>query len=325
MIQHSPQTASRPGIASRLVRRWVLAAFIGLLLGVTIALKGAIGRDHSFWWAMTAVSLGWIAFLALAPWTDLRQLRSRSSDLRRLTRRLRDVTGDRRERPLRDLVLDRDDELGDLSRAVHDALAHAVAARLEARRLHRDIDHTVRRETDRATQTLHQQARTDPLTGLGNRRTLEERMTELLRSDRRGRRTIVAMVLDLDRFKAVNDELGHDVGDEVLSDLGRLLRENLRQEDCAVRLGGDEFVVIMPGLSLRAAKSIAKRLAGRFDRMPWSHARPRPTISIGLASAYADQLADASELLRQADRALYASKRAGRACVTLAADLPDAA
>ena len=125
--------------------------------------------------------------------------------------------------------------------------------------------------------------------------------------------SVVAMVIDLDNFKIVNDALGHEAGDACLAFMGQLLRSSVRREDIAVRLGGDEFVVLMPGQSLPTAQRTAERLAALFRQMPWSHRDvPRPSLSIGLAVTGPAELGDGRQLLRAADEALYRAKRAGR-------------
>jgi PleD family two-component response regulator len=109
-----------------------------------------------------------------------------------------------------------------LSRAIHDLAAEAVASRQHSRLLHRRMNDNIRRETKRATLHLQRQAATDPLTELGNRRTLEQRLQEYLRTNTSG--CLLAVVaIDLDLFKEVNDTLGHDVGDQCLVFLANLL------------------------------------------------------------------------------------------------------
>ena len=125
------------------------------------------------------------------------------------------------------------------------------------------------------------------------------------------------MLIDVDHFKKINDELGHEAGDECLVFLANLLQSSLRGGDHALRIGGDEFIVLMPGLESDQARAVAERLSVLFSQMPWSHPKPPPpTLSIGLATAGPGQLRDPNELIRRADAAMYAAKRQGRACIS---------
>jgi diguanylate cyclase (GGDEF)-like protein len=179
------------------------------------------------------------------------------------------------------------------------------------------MGHDIQRETRRATAHLEREAFTDPLTGLDNRRAMNQWLGEVLDPRRRDRRTITAIAIDLDRFKPINDKLGHEAGDHCLRFLGQLLKSNLRDGACAIRLGGDEFVVLMPDQGNDVGRVVAERLKRLFAQMPWPHSNvPRPTFSVGVASIRGGQPDSAAELLRQADEALYSSKQSGRSMVT---------
>ncbi|MGN6301451.1 MAG: GGDEF domain-containing protein [Angustibacter sp.] len=150
------------------------------------------------------------------------------------------------------------------------------------------------------TNDLQQQAETDPLTGLPNRRALEATLSTLRPGD-------VVLVLDLDHFKQVNDSGGHDYGDQVLVDFAATLLAVVRGRDQVARFGGEEFVLVLPqdnGLGLGAA-SVTARL-----RQRWAERYPHITWSGG-ASCHQDG-ADPHLTLRDADRALYRAKDAGR-------------
>jgi diguanylate cyclase (GGDEF)-like protein len=159
----------------------------------------------------------------------------------------------------------------------------------------------------------------DPLTGLLNRRGFEQQLAEeAARSDRYGRPMAVAM-LDIDRFKSINDTHGHDGGDAVLRALGEMLASVLRETDTPARLGGEEFVVLMPETPLEAAMDTAERLRARLQSLevPWRGGLIAVTASFGV-SAIPDCVPSVSALLTSADEALYASKRNGRNRVTAA-------
>lgn len=163
----------------------------------------------------------------------------------------------------------------------------------------------------------------DPLTGLNNRRFLETRLTPALDQAAHSGRPLSLMILDIDHFKSVNDSFGHEAGDEVLKVFARRVRRALRGPDLVCRLGGEEFVIVMPDTPLAAAERVAERVRAAIAREQFLITDPAGermipvTTSVGLAERGADANADA--LLRRADRALYASKSAGRNCVTAAA------
>jgi two-component system cell cycle response regulator len=160
----------------------------------------------------------------------------------------------------------------------------------------------------------------DALTGLNNRRFLETHLAQALDQAAHKGRPLSLMILDIDHFKSVNDTYGHDAGDEVLKVFARRIKRVLRSADLVCRLGGEEFVVVMPETPLAVAERIAERVrsAVERERFPIDATRAIPvTTSIGLAERGADANADA--LLRRADKALYASKSAGRNRVTAAA------
>jgi len=156
---------------------------------------------------------------------------------------------------------------------------------------------------------LREQSRFDHLTGLLNRAALEPRFEEL-RGQAEATGASVALVLyDLDHFKSVNDERGHDVGDAVLRDSAAQLRRHLRAFDLVYRLGGEEFAVVLPGVDARGAHEIAER-----QRQAVEAARPggvEMTISGGIAAAHGDAV-EWDDLFRRADGALLRAKREGR-------------
>lgn len=172
----------------------------------------------------------------------------------------------------------------------------------------------------RLQQTLRHQSIRDPLTGLYNRRYLEESLRrELARSERRGL-PLTLMMLDLDHFKALNDRYGHDGGDAVLSAFGRLLQASCREEDIACRYGGEEFTLILPETDGEAAGRRAEQIRAAIAGLRVRHMQQDIgpiTVSIGLAVHPLH--AGSPELLkRQADEALYRAKHGGRDRVEIA-------
>jgi diguanylate cyclase len=178
--------------------------------------------------------------------------------------------------------------------------------------------HALSRRVRRQNCTLRALNRTDALTGLGNRRAVEEALAaEFHRCERSGRPAALLLV-DLDRFKAVNDQHGHGFGDEVLRRVGLAIRGCVREIDVATRLGGDEFAVLLPETEPDTAVYVAARIraavsAQIFERAPGL----RCTASIGVASVA--PVADGPDAwMERADRALYAAKDDGRDCVRAA-------
>ncbi len=160
---------------------------------------------------------------------------------------------------------------------------------------------------------LDQQASTDPLTGLANRRGFEPALQLEWQRHRRLGTPLALLVIDIDHFKQINDTHGHAAGDAALRHLGQVLRQHLRPYDLSARLGGEEFCVVQSGVSPEEARQSAERLRGAdlcFGRDALG-APMRMTISVGLAQARADDQ-DPKQLLARADAALYLAKAEGR-------------
>jgi diguanylate cyclase (GGDEF)-like protein len=170
--------------------------------------------------------------------------------------------------------------------------------------------------------TLLIQAIRDPLTGLFNRRYMEETLErELHRSSRYG--TPLGIVLiDLDEFKNINDTMGHDTGDAVLKAMGDLLLQFFRGEDVACRYGGDEFTIILPESSLANTWQRAEQLREEWKKIKIKHEGNfihMPTLSIGVA-AFPDHGMKPDQLIQSADTAAYTAKSKGRDRVMLSSN-----
>jgi diguanylate cyclase (GGDEF)-like protein len=158
-----------------------------------------------------------------------------------------------------------------------------------------------------------QQAGEDPLTGLANRRALDQRLSAEIARARRERRPLSAIVLDIDHFKRVNDSLGHAAGDEVLVHLAHILRAELRGADLAARSGGEEFCLLLPGIAAEDAWWVAERIRQRVADNPTvleSGEAVPVTVSLGIAALGEDD--DRDSLLARADQAMYRAKQSGR-------------
>jgi diguanylate cyclase (GGDEF)-like protein len=166
---------------------------------------------------------------------------------------------------------------------------------------------------------LREQALTDQLTGLGNRHYLEDSLSrELARTLRRKASVCVAM-LDLDHFKKFNDTHGHDAGDMLLRKLGELLIKNLRQTDIITRYGGEEFVVVQLDSTLTDVRGRLEKIRELVKEITIERDNEKfggVSISIGIVEAH-DSDWTARKLIRAADEAMYAAKKAGRDCIVV--------
>ena len=161
---------------------------------------------------------------------------------------------------------------------------------------------------ERLVDRLAGEARIDGLTGLLNRRGFTEAAEVELSRARRSGAPLAFVSFDIDHFKAINDEFGHDTGDRVLSRLGQIFREQTRDGDLVGRMGGDEFVALLVGSAVPQAKEYAKRMRAAFAaEVP---GLPRATLSAGITAA--NSPVELQPHLQLADAALYAAKRAGR-------------
>ena len=158
-------------------------------------------------------------------------------------------------------------------------------------------------------EALEQLAATDPLTGLANRRGCEKSIAGEISRAERERKPLSCIMLDIDRFKQVNDTLGHQAGDQVLRELSAMLRQSVRAYDIVARWGGEEFLLVLPGADLEAARQLAERIRLGVQKLPIGSV----TISAGAAEFDSDY--DFEATLRTADRRMYEAKAAGRNCV----------
>ena len=170
------------------------------------------------------------------------------------------------------------------------------------------------RALEEKTRELERAIRTDPLTGLGNRRVFDERLLAEVARSRRYQRPLALLMFDLDHFKQVNDRLGHLVGDDLLALFGSILREDLRASDMPCRYGGEEFLLIAPETTAAQARVVAERIRLRFRERSQAVAAGGPqTVSVGIsASDVLEVQLSERTLLAAADDALYRAKDGGR-------------
>ncbi len=238
--------------------------------------------------------------------TDLRRAYALAEEL--ADERLRSRLDQRQDQLDRDQALRTSDE----ARRRHDELQRAHAA-LE--KLHVQL----------AAQAnlAEARARTDHLTGLANRGHLEERMRDEIARARRYRTPLALAMIDLDRFKQINDRFTHVIGDQVLRAVAGVLRDQVRGVDLVARYGGEEFTVVLPETGLEAAKAVVAKLAAALETHPWRVLHPDlgpVTVSAGIACT--DEGLDAGALLGVADERLLKAKRSGRAQVVAGPDAP---
>lgn len=168
--------------------------------------------------------------------------------------------------------------------------------------------------------SLVQQASTDPLTRLDSRLQLEARLREEIDFARRHGSPLSLIMADVDHFKKINDTHGHQMGDAVLCEVARILREAVRSNDACARYGGEEFTVLLPETHLAGAQIVAENVRRRVEAALFTNERIPVTISLGV-SEYPLHANTVEGLLRRADRALYEAKDAGRNCVRTASPL----
>jgi diguanylate cyclase (GGDEF)-like protein len=167
------------------------------------------------------------------------------------------------------------------------------------------------RELESTNTRLKETSFKDEVTGLYNRRFFSIRLEEEMQRHRRFNHPVSVVLMDLDGFKAVNDELGHAVGDETLREVAQILVKHSRGINVVARYGGDEFVVLLVETSRAGARLYADRIRQVVSTFPFSHGRSI-TASFGIASLPDDEVSTSEDLVRAADEALYTAKRAGK-------------
>jgi diguanylate cyclase len=182
------------------------------------------------------------------------------------------------------------------------------------------------RETDLVHSQLSDQANRDPLTHLYNRRYLDSSLLQAMARCQRARQPLALILVDIDRFKKINDTHGHQAGDQVLISLGEQLAGMARADDVACRYGGEEFILVLPGMSLDTACDRAEELRASFacKLVAYGDVSLQATLSIGIA-VYPEHGASADALIRSADIALYQAKDAGRNSIGVLATALDPA
>lgn len=231
----------------------------------------------------------------------------------RLIKRLHSLKDQSTDSALDALPTARCDEIGEVARLVEQVKRQASQERHEASQVRRKLDQRIQNAIREATEQLKQMAMRDPLTDLGNRRFLDQHLGPLVESVKDANSSLVAVMIDMDDFKKVNDQRGHAVGDDLLIMVATIVRASIRPDDYAVRLGGDEFLVLLPGCSPDRAASFANEMRSLFKVQVemTTAAKLKPNLSIGIAWLGNDT-ATGDELIKKADANLYVAKRTGK-------------
>ena len=166
------------------------------------------------------------------------------------------------------------------------------------------------REAERANRRWRDLSLTDELTGAYNRRYCAHRLGQEIARATRYRHPLCVVLVDVDHFKDINDQHGHDIGDAALKEVCRVIAAQSRVESAVCRYGGDEFAVLLPEASWEGARIYAERIRAAIGRTTFPHGKP-VTISVGVA-AFPDDAPSADGLLKAADTSLYSAKAAGR-------------
>jgi len=167
-----------------------------------------------------------------------------------------------------------------------------------------------------AYEELFERASNDALTGLSNRRVFEERIYGMMESAKRHHHPLSMISMDLDKFKMINDNLGHQAGDEVLKSVAHVLKEAVRSTDLLIRMGGDEFLLILDNTDLQNARILAERLCVAVDALNiWADDATKLGVSIGLSQLKQDEVL--KQWLERTDDILYHAKAEGRSRVAV--------
>ena len=215
------------------------------------------------------------------------------------------------EAPLSDL-----DKLGGGAQLLVEPIRAILYDLRDQRRRNNELTDEMRQRIMNRTDSLERQlgvmkaqASRDALTGLGNRRAFDQILVATFDDAKGNRKDLCMLMIDVDNFKPLNDTLGHPAGDELLKQIGQVIKGSMRDTDTGFRVGGDEFVILMPAADLEAGKRLAKRLEQLVDglAMPLKLQYP-PRLSIGVSSINSTNASTPAMLIENVDKALYEIK-----------------
>ena len=166
------------------------------------------------------------------------------------------------------------------------------------------------KELEKANKRIEKLSKTDVLTGLANRRHFMDYFEKMMSQAHRHSTSLSLVIIDLDKFKDINDTYGHGAGDDVLSSLGKLLDSEVRKEDLVARIGGEEFAILLTQASTKEAYSYAERIRQRVQNMDVSSVPKEISASLGISTLKEND--DTESMMKRADEALYEAKESGR-------------
>ncbi len=248
--------------------------------------------------------------VAAATWKSLHGERVTARELRRLLEMLPRVRSG--QLPIDELKLI-DDSLASLSAELQEMLHELRQQRAAVSAMEAELPQRVASRTsalERTIGSLRQQAIRDPMTGLYNRRLLDQHLPPIVERCRVSASNLSLLMVDVDNFKVLNDTLGHAAGDELLRDVAQIIRSTIRENDVAFRYGGDEFIVVLEGFDAEAGAALGDRLTSLVDALAQTlRVSPKPRLSIGVATIKDLAKATPASLVQEADRLLYEEKR----------------
>jgi len=216
-------------------------------------------------------------------------------------------------------LLARKDEIGELANSVQSSSREIANYQSGLQRL---VDERTRdlEDLEAATKMLDQLSRTDPLTGLNNRRHLQQESTKLLAFAKRHNNAVTVLMLDIDHFKQFNDTYGHAAGDQALVHTTGILQRMTRPYDLVVRYGGEEFVLVMPDLDGVGGGIAAERIRAHIEAHPVAISGREVPITVSIGQYSATNITDIEQSIALADEALYRAKESGRNRVCIWSD-----
>jgi diguanylate cyclase (GGDEF)-like protein len=260
--------------------------------------------------SLTIAGLLVLAMIVVSVWRKLHTERVATSELKQILDILPRVrTG---ELPI-DELKKIDGTLAPLSLELREMLHELRQQRAAVAAIEAELPQRVASRTsalERTIGSLRQQAIRDPMTGLYNRRLLDQHLPPIIERCRLKKSQLSLLMIDVDNFKTLNDSLGHGAGDELLRDIAQIIRCTIRENDVAFRYGGDEFVVVLEGFDAEAGQALGDRLVSLVDALVQTlRVDPKPRLSFGVATIQDIATATPTSLLQEADRLLYEEKR----------------